>query len=82
MQMTDTLLGGFNLGIECLSRSSTKIGDNHILYRYNHLVIKYNELSSVSSRVVNVLYSKNQNLEQENFLLKKEIARLKKLSNK
>ncbi len=76
MQLTDTFLGALNAGVEAMVNSREKSFQNKLLNQYNHLVDKYNELSSTSCRAMNILNKKIQQLNQENIQLRTEISRL------
>lgn len=78
MQLTDTFLGAFNVGVEALVNSRELSSQNKLLNQYNHLVDKYNELSSTSYRAMNILDKKIQQLNQENIQLRAEISRLQR----
>ncbi len=82
MQLTDTFLGAFNVGVEALVNSREMSSQNKLLNQYNHLVDKYNELSSTSCRAMSILDKKIQQLGQENIRLRAEISRLQRQARK
>lgn len=78
MQGVDMMFGALTAGLDSVSRSSVEFSQSQLLYKYNNLVDKYNELSKLSRQALGIMSENQEKIIRENKFLRNEIQKLQR----